>query len=133
LRLEVGDAPLSAHVDRGKIVRVLDNLLANAIRFTPAGGLIVVRVFEKGGSAVITVEDSGAGIPESLRTRIFEKFGQVEASRIGLKMSVGLGLYFCKLVMDAHGGSIWVESTEGEGSVFGLSLPLRRDGVSSEE
>lgn len=125
LSLEVDDRALDAHVDSGKIRRVLDNLLANAIKFTPAGGRITVRARSEGGSAVITVQDTGPGIPTTMQTRIFEKFGQVEAQRQGRRMSVGLGLYFCKLVMDAHGGSIWVESEEGAGSEFGLALPLR--------
>ncbi len=125
LSLEVEDCALVAHVDPGKMRRVLDNLLMNAIKFTPAGGRITVRARCEGGSAIITVQDTGLGIPSAMQTRVFEKFGQVEAQRQGRRMSVGLGLYFCKLVMDAHGGSIWVESEEGAGSEFGLALPLR--------
>jgi two-component system sensor histidine kinase/response regulator len=124
MRLEIGEGALRARVDPGKIRRVLDNLLTNAIKFTPAGGSIEVRAVGGGGECVITVQDSGRGIPDSLQGRIFEKFGQVEARRQGRKMSVGLGLYFCKLVVDAHGGRIWVESAEGRGSLFGIALPL---------
>lgn len=129
LSLEISDGDLGARVDPGKIRRVLDNLLANAIKFTPAGGTIVIRVVKTDGDCVITVRDSGHGIPDSMRTRIFEKFGQVEAHRQGRRMSVGLGLYFCKLVMDAHGGRIWVDSEEGRGSVFGLALPVVESGA----
>ncbi len=124
LRIEVADCLLLARADEGKIARVVDNLLANAIKFTPAGGLIVVRALADADSAVVTVLDDGPGIPDLLQKRIFEKFGQVEAARGGVKLSVGLGLYFCKLVMEAHGGSIWVDSSEGQGSLFGFSLPL---------
>ncbi len=124
LRLMLGDGPVCARADAGKIARVMDNLLANAIRFTPPGSAIEIHAATKGDRAVVTVRDSGPGIPDSLQARIFEKFGQVEAHRQKARLSVGLGLYFCKLVVDAHGGRIWVESAEGGGSIFGISLPV---------
>jgi signal transduction histidine kinase len=124
LAIDVPDHALCARVDRDRIRRVIDNLQANAIRSTPAGGRIAVRVVGDGREAVITIADNGSGIPESIRERLFEKFGQVQASREGQRMSAGLGLYYCKLVVDAHGGRIWVESSEGRGSVFGFALPL---------
>jgi signal transduction histidine kinase len=122
--LEVGPDALSVRMDPDKIRRVLDNLLANAVKFTPPKGRIGIRAAAENGEAVVTVSDTGAGVPESLHARIFEKFGQAEAARQGRKMSVGLGLYFCKLVVDAHGGRIWVASAPGNGSVFGFALPL---------
>ncbi len=131
LDLEVSGDTLSARADREKIRRVIDNLLANAIKFTPAGGRVAVRASREGGEAVVTVQDSGPGIPESVRERIFEKFGQAEADRRGRRMSIGLGLYFCRLVVDAHGGRIWVESSRGQGSTFGFALPLAGSSVSS--
>jgi two-component system sensor histidine kinase/response regulator len=124
LVIDVGSDALPVRMDPDKIRRVLDNLLANAVKFTPPKGRIELRAFGHGGEAVVTVSDTGVGIPESLHGQIFEKFGQAEAARRGRKMSVGLGLYFCKLVVDAHGGRIWVASAPGDGSVFGFALPL---------
>lgn len=111
-------------MDAEKVRRVIDNLLANAIKFTPAGGSVHVSVEEAGGEARVAVRDSGPGIPEDLQGRIFGKFAQAEAAKEGRKMSVGLGLTFCRLALEAQGGRIWVESTPGEGSSFTLALPL---------
>jgi two-component system, sensor histidine kinase and response regulator len=124
LVVDTGSEALPVRADPEKIRRVLDNLLANAVKFTPPKGRIELRASAANNEAVVTVSDSGIGVPESLHERIFEKFGQAEAARQGRAMSVGLGLYFCKLVVDAHGGRIWVTSAPGNGSVFGFALPL---------
>ncbi len=115
---------LPVRIDPEKVRRVLDNLLANAVKFTPPKGRIELRASAADDEAVVTVSDTGIGVPEELRDRIFEKFGQAEAARRGRTVSVGLGLYFCKLVVDAHGGRIWVTSAPDGGSVFGFALPL---------
>jgi signal transduction histidine kinase len=73
---------------------------------------------------VISVSDEGEGIPPEDRERIFEKFGQVESRSAGRKMSTGLGLTFCKLAVEAHGGRIWVDSEIGKGSTFHFTIPL---------
>ena len=112
-----------AHVDCDKIRRVIDNLLSNALKYTRSGETIHVSVERDGDTTVITVRDAGPGVPEHLRERIFDKFAQAEAARDGHKMSVGLGLTFCKLMVEAHGGQIWVEDAPGGGSVFAFALP----------
>lgn len=111
--------------DTDLVVRVLTNLLANALKFTPRDGRIVLKVSEHDATHCrIEVRDSGEGIPPEYREHIFEKFGQVEARQRGRKFSTGLGLTFCKLAVEAHGGFIWVESEVGKGSTFAFTLPL---------
>jgi two-component system, sensor histidine kinase and response regulator len=125
--------------DQEKLTRTLVNLLGNAIKFTPPGGTITVSVHTsvhaEGGSKerhsspcspslVFAVHDTGEGIPPDAFERIFEKFGQVESRMAGRKMSTGLGLTFCKLVIEAHEGRLWVESELGQGSTFLFTLPV---------
>jgi PAS domain S-box-containing protein len=121
-------APLLC-ADADKVRRVLVNLLGNAIKFTPRSGTIRLSAcLEPDGQAVVIgVHDTGEGIPKEAFARIFEKFGQVQTRKAGRSMSTGLGLTFCKLVVEAHGGRIWVESELGTGSVFFFTLPTTTD------
>jgi signal transduction histidine kinase len=113
--------------DQAKLLRTLVNLLSNAIKFTPANGTVTVAVqpdlHEQ--SLLFSVRDTGEGIPSEAFGRIFEKFGQVESRQGGRTMSTGLGLTFCKLAVEAHGGHIRVESVLGQGSTFCFTIPLR--------
>ncbi len=118
--------PLS--VDKDKIQRVLINLLGNAIKFTPSGGRITIEVRTSDENDLLfAVKDTGEGIPPEAFERIFEKFGQVESGPSAKLMSTGLGLTFCKMVVEAHAGRIWVESVLGEGSNFLFTLPTASD------
>lgn len=119
-RVEVVSAAVPVRCDAAVIGRVVGNLLANALKYTQAGA---IRVVVSEGPRVEVV-DSGPGVPEAYRQRIFEKFGRVgpEGSRSG--HSTGLGLTFCKLAVEAHGGSIGVDSVVGQGSTFWFTLPL---------
>ena len=112
--------------DEDKLLRTLVNLLSNAFKFTPSGGTVTVaaRLDHEGPSLRFSVSDTGEGIPAESFGRIFEKFGQVESRQGGRKMSTGLGLAFCKLTVEAHGGRIWVESVPGQGSTFSFTIPL---------
>ena len=112
--------------DENKLIRTLVNLLGNAIKFTPAGGIVTVAVHFNGQADHLTfsVSDTGEGIPPEAFERIFEKFGQVESREGGRTMSTGLGLTFCRLAVNAHGGHIWVESELGKGSKFSFTIPL---------
>ena len=121
------DLPLVT-ADEDKLRRVLVNLLGNALKFTPPDGTIRVAArrfeHENRASLLFSVSDTGEGIPPEAFARIFEKFGQVESRQGGRTMSTGLGLTFCKLAVEAHGGRIWVESQIGQGSTFFFSIPL---------
>ncbi len=111
--------------DEDKLRRTLVNLMGNAIKFTPRGGTVTVGVScGSENELLFFVRDTGEGIPADALERIFEKFGQVENRQAGRKMSTGLGLTFCKLAVEAHGGRIWAESAPGVGSVFFFTLPL---------
>ncbi|HMQ29317.1 MAG TPA: GAF domain-containing sensor histidine kinase [Chloroflexaceae bacterium] len=132
--------------DREKLVRVLQNLLDNAIKFSPGGSVITLGAsfahgdrdavgrlgadlsppdLVAGDWLVFWVRDQGPGIPPQYHERIFEKFGQVHGGR--KVRGTGLGLTFCKLAVEAHGGRIWLQSAQGVGSTFALALPLSQD------
>ena len=126
LKQEVDDNLPAFLGDEGKLSRTLVNLISNAIKFTPPGGIVKIgaRLNDIGDSIVFSVSDTGEGIPSEAFDRIFEKFGQVESRKAGRKMSTGLGLTFCKLAVEAHGGKIAVESAPGKGSTFSFTIPL---------
>jgi signal transduction histidine kinase len=111
--------------DEIKLQRVLVNLLGNALKFTPAGGTVSLRARQSDDKSAIEffVKDTGEGIPLESFDRIFQKFGQVESRKAGRSMSTGLGLTFCKLAVEAHGGEIGVESMLGQGSTFWFTVP----------
>lgn len=104
-----------------KIGRVLDNLLSNALKYTQDGGRIVLSAQMDDGYVRFMVCDDGMGIPKEAQERIFEKFEQVGGK--GQRRGTGLGLAFCKMIVEAHGGRIWVESEPGRGSTFMFTLP----------
>ena len=110
--------------DRDRLDQVLSNLLGNAFKFTPEGGRVVVRARKIDVSVQITVEDSGPGIPAADLPRIFDRYWRGDrASRDG----AGLGLAICKGIVDAHGGTIWVESVLGCGTTFHFTVPCAAD------
>jgi signal transduction histidine kinase len=109
--------------DRKKLGRTLVNLIGNAIKFTGAGTVTVSALQEEPATIRFAVRDTGQGIPAESFGRIFEKFGQLDSRRVG----TGLGLAFCKLAVEAHGGRITVESMPGSGSLFSFTIPAGRD------
>jgi signal transduction histidine kinase len=108
--------------DRDMILRVVTNLLENAIKHTPEGGSIRLGAQQREDSILITITDSGPGIPPAMQRAIFDKY--VRLKRDLRSEGYGLGLAFCRLAVDAHGGDIWVESAPQGGSVFAFTLPL---------
>jgi two-component system sensor histidine kinase/response regulator len=121
------------HGDREKLRRVLVNLIGNAVKFTPREGTITITVSigrdEGEGMVCFAIADTGDGIPAEAFGRIFEKFGQLDKHTQGPKQGTGLGLTFCKMVVEAHGGSIRVESELGLGSTFLFGIPVERPAV----
>jgi two-component system, sensor histidine kinase and response regulator len=121
--------PLVAWCDPALIGRVVTNLVGNALKFTPKRGNVTVASAQSGNAVQVRVVDTGRGIPPELHNKIFEKFCQADARKQREKYSAGLGLTFCKLAVEAHGGRIGLESEVGKGSTFWFELPARRKRV----
>ncbi|HVD04419.1 MAG TPA: ATP-binding protein, partial [Gemmatimonadaceae bacterium] len=121
-------APHEVQWDPDRMSEVLGNLLANAVKFTPSGGHVSLRVDKAGDGVVIEVRDTGAGIPPDQLPHIFEKFYQADNQESASQRGTGLGLAIAKGIVEAHKGTITVESTPGVGTVFTLVLPLRVSG-----
>jgi signal transduction histidine kinase len=113
---------IPVHLDPDLISRVIQNLVGNAYKFTSQSGSVRVRIERFAQRARVSVVDDGPGIPADQHKRIFEKFGQVASARP--RVGTGLGLTFCRLAVQAHAGSIGVESAPGKGSTFWFELPL---------
>ena len=119
LEAVIGPEPLLARFDPGRIAQVLENLIHNALKFTPAGGRISVEGRRKEGVVEISVRDTGPGLrPEEISV-IFDRFRQVEKRG---RRALGLGLYISRSIVESHGGRIRAESLPGEGSVFVFTL-----------
>lgn len=114
-------APLK--IDGDKVERVMLNLIDNALKFSPEASTVTVRARADADHVRIDVIDQGPGVPDEYKTRLFDRFVQVKDQK-GKRRGSGLGLTFCRLVVEAHGGRIWVEDNPFGGSVFSLTLPL---------
>jgi two-component system phosphate regulon sensor histidine kinase PhoR len=110
--------------DRRRLGEVLQNLLDNAIQYTPSSGQIIVSADAADSEVVLTVSDTGIGIPQSDQPRIFERFYRVDVARSREAGGTGLGLAIAKHLVEAHGGRLWVESEVGRGSQFHFSVPV---------
>ena len=119
--VEIAQPPPRLPFDPARILQVLINLLSNALKFTPSGGKVSVRVEPSGEELCFSVSDSGTGIPPDKLEVIFERFVQITR---GDRRGVGLGLYISKCIVQGHGGRIWSESILGQGSSFSFALPL---------
>lgn len=115
--------PIASSCDPSLIRRVIGNLLGNALKFTPESGSITITVWRTGGRPRVEVADTGPGIPAEFLGRVFDKFSQAGEGRARKRYSTGLGLAFCKLAVEAHGGTIGVNSEVGAGSRFWFELP----------
>lgn len=116
-------------IDYERIRMVLSNLIANAIKYAPKGGVIRVGGWAEPERVVIFVADQGIGIPANEVPHIFERFYRVDNRLSRTTAGAGLGLYLCQSVVEAHGGEIWVKSQPGQGSTFFFSLPAREGGT----
>lgn len=115
------DLPL-IYIEADMIERVISNLIDNAIKYSPDGSVIVISTASSGSEVYVRVKDTGPGIPPDAQQSIFDKFSRVRYRDV--PRGVGLGLAFCKLAVEAHGGRIWVRSTGTTGSVFTFALPV---------
>jgi len=107
-----------------RLSQVITNLVGNALKFTPAGGFITVRVATDGNYATVKVTDTGPGISEALQPQLFQKFTRLAQKATRTNEGYGLGLAIVKTIVDAHKGQIWVKSAEGQGSTFTVSIPM---------
>jgi two-component system sensor histidine kinase VicK len=118
------EQPFYVHFDINKLQQVLNNLVSNAIKFTPDGGHIRVHLERSGACARFTVADTGVGIPAALQPLLFDKF--TKARRPGLRgeKTTGLGMSVIQTIVDLHHGRVWVESTEGQGTTMYIEIPV---------
>jgi PAS domain S-box-containing protein len=121
LVLDVPLEPLHAEADPERLRQVIGHLIENAVKFSPAGGTVTVTARQRNGAVEVSVSDEGVGIPPGERERIFRKFYRGDSAGRG---GTGLGLFIVQGLVEAMGGTISVESTEGEGSSFSIELPL---------
>ena len=126
VRLESPAGPLDGWWDRGRLAQVFANLLGNAVKYSPAGGEVLVGIEDLGTAVGVSVEDQGVGIASAALPHLFERFYRAPATA-GEVPGLGLGLHVTKALVEAHGGSMQVESLLGRGSVFTFTLP--RSGV----
>ena len=117
--------------DRFRLKQIIVNLLDNALKYTSAGGKIVLRVAEQNGRAVLEISDTGIGIPKAAIPRVFERFFRVDMARSRDSGGAGLGLAIVKAICYAHGGHVHLESEEGKGTRVCVDLPLAKDHSSS--
>jgi signal transduction histidine kinase len=124
IELQAPQNSIMLTADADKIERVVMNLVDNALKYSPSDGIITVRIDRSAAPDRIKVDvvDEGPGIPAEYKTKLFESFMQIEGST-PRRGGVGLGLTFCKLVVDAHRGQLWIEDNPGGGSIFSLTLP----------
>ena len=127
IELQVTDDLPLVHADSGRLGQVLDNLLGNAIKFSPSDSTITVRVRRDGAFVHTDVEDQGIGIPADKLDRIFDRFYQVDGSTTRRFGGTGLGLAIVKTIVESHGGRVAVESEVGVGSIFSFALPIPPD------
>jgi len=116
--------------DADMIIRVIVNLTENATKYSPRGGKVTLAARAQPDFIVISVIDQGPGIPPHLRDEVFDKYFRIKRDD-GAARGVGLGLAFCRLAVEAHGGRIWVDSAPGGGSIFAFTLPAARQEIAS--
>ena len=123
--------PVWVEGDRARLKQVIVNLLDNAIKYTPRGGTVTLRVTAQDGEAICDVTDTGIGIPAAALPHVFDRFFRVDEARSRDAGGAGIGLSIVKVICAAHDGQVEVESTEGRGSRFRVRLPLAAGGVAA--
>ncbi len=123
IKLELLDHPVSLFISREKIWRVIGNLLSNAVKFSPPGADICLKIVDKGPEVEISVKDSGIGIPENMKSKVFNIFTEAKRPGTAGEKSFGLGLSISKQIVESHGGKICFESNSDRGTTFYVRLP----------
>ena len=127
LTLEVRNKEIpAAIVDGERISMVLDNIINNAIKYTPPGGQVEITVWSESSGIYVAVKDTGIGIPAYQMDRMFDKFFRAENAIRFQTSGTGLGLYVVKNIVESHGGRVWIESEEGKGTTLTFSLPIKK-------
>lgn len=119
--------PLTAKIDKTRMMEVLENLLGNALKFTPEGGKVSIATKKSGSMIEVRVSDTGPGIADKDQELLFQKFNRLDNTQTTAAPGTGLGLYIAKQIVTLHGGQIWVESKLGEGTTFAFSLPVVKE------
>jgi two-component system sensor histidine kinase VicK len=122
LDLDLPPQVVNANLNADLFGRVVDNLVSNSLKFTPAGGRVTVALREQASRVLLTVQDTGIGIPEALQAGLFEKFSSSARTGVGGEASTGLGMFITQQLVQQHRGKIWVESQEGAGTCFFIEL-----------
>ncbi|MBS8265390.1 cell wall metabolism sensor histidine kinase WalK [Mesobacillus boroniphilus] len=122
----ITDDAIFVEIDEDKITQVLDNIISNAMKYSPEGGTITFRVKELDDQIIASISDEGVGIPKDNLDKIFDRFYRVDKARTRKLGGTGLGLAIAKEMVNAHGGSIWAESVEGKGTTVQFTLPYDR-------
>lgn len=123
---EITENAIFVEIDEDKITQVLDNIISNAMKYSPEGGTITFRVRELDDQIVTSISDEGVGIPKDNLDKIFDRFYRVDKARTRKLGGTGLGLAIAKEMVNAHGGRIWAESVEGKGTTVQFTLPYDR-------
>lgn len=124
LRIDISEGIPPVAVDEGRIGEVFTNLVENAVKFSEDSTSITISANLNENEVIVSVTDEGIGIPDDLQQKIFERFFQGENRKNGRRKGTGLGLSICRGIIEAHGGTIWVESERGKGTKFSFSLPV---------
>ncbi|MEW6556166.1 MAG: GAF domain-containing protein [Elusimicrobiota bacterium] len=123
IKLEIDKEIPNIDGDFSRLLQVYDNLVSNAVKFTPNGGDISIIVKNKGDFVLSAITDTGIGIPKEEHEKIFDKFYQIDSSYTRIATGTGLGLYIAKSIIELHGGNIWIDSAPAKGSTFSFLLP----------
>ncbi|QBZ03453.1 cell wall metabolism sensor histidine kinase WalK [Weissella confusa] len=123
IKREITNSQIWVELDTSKFTQVVDNIMNNAIKYSPDGGVITARMINRKTEVVLSITDQGLGIPKKDLGHIFDRFFRVDKARSRAQGGTGLGLAISKEIIERFGGKIWVESSEGKGSTFSISLP----------
>ncbi|MDO4912750.1 MAG: cell wall metabolism sensor histidine kinase WalK [Lactobacillus sp.] len=131
IKRELGSQALWVEIDTDKMMQVIDNIVNNALKYSPDGGTITIKLVQNGNRVILSISDQGLGIPRKDLDKIFDRFYRVDKARSRAQGGTGLGLAIAKEIVEAHKGRIWADSREGHGSTFYISLPY--DQITEEE